>query len=128
MVTLAELRRTPASATFRNNVASDLVALQPAVHCPGPPLWLMKRDYIELIVTAEGAGMEFRLLGSLEVCADGRPIALGGPRERATLLALLLRANEVVTVPYLVDAVWERLPASPETNLRTYVSSLRSAC
>ena len=69
--------------------------------------------------------MEFRLLGSLEVALEGRPIALGGPRERATLMALLLRANEVATVPYLVDAVWERPPASPETNLRTYVSSLR---
>src|SRR5262245_54027626 len=69
--------------------------------------------------------MEFRLLGSLEVCENGRPIALGGPRERATLVALLLRANTVATIPYLVDAVWERPPASPETNLRTYVSSLR---
>jgi DNA-binding SARP family transcriptional activator len=69
--------------------------------------------------------MEFRLLGSLEVCRDGRPIALGGPRERATLMALLLRANQVATVPYLVDAVWERPPASPETNLRTYLASLR---
>jgi DNA-binding SARP family transcriptional activator/tetratricopeptide (TPR) repeat protein len=74
---------------------------------------------------SRGVDMEFRLLGSLEVCEDGRPIALGGPRERATLMALLLRANEVATIPYLVDAVWERSPASPETNLRTYVSSLR---
>jgi hypothetical protein len=43
--------------------------------------------------------MEFRLLGSLEVCESGRPIALRGPRERTTLLALLLRANEVATIP-----------------------------
>ena len=69
--------------------------------------------------------MEFRLLGALEVREGGRPISLGGPRERATLTALLLRANEIATIPYLVDAVWERPPASPETNLRTYVSSLR---
>lgn len=69
--------------------------------------------------------MEFRLLGPLEVVGDGEPVCLGGPRERAVLGALLLRANRIATVPYLVDAVWDRSPASPETNLRTYVTGLR---
>lgn len=69
--------------------------------------------------------MEFRLLGPLEVRRDGVEVRLGGPRERAVLAALLLRPNKVASVGYLVDAVWERPPASPETNLRTYVSGLR---
>lgn len=69
--------------------------------------------------------MRFRLLGALEVCRDESPIALGGPRERATLTALLMRANETATVQYLVGAVWDRPPVSPETNLRTYVAGLR---
>jgi DNA-binding SARP family transcriptional activator len=72
-----------------------------------------------------GLTTEFRLLGPVEVCRGGRQVALGGPRERATLAALLLRANEVATIPYLVNAVWERPPASPESNLRTYVAGLR---
>lgn len=74
---------------------------------------------------SEGVLMEFRLLGELEVWHDGRALELGGPRQRAVLAALLLRANAVATVDYLCDAVWRRLPASPATNLRTYVAGLR---
>jgi DNA-binding SARP family transcriptional activator/tetratricopeptide (TPR) repeat protein len=69
--------------------------------------------------------MEFRLLGPVEVVRDGVALGLGGPRERAVLGALVLRANEFAGVSYLVDAVWESAPASPETNLRTYVAGLR---
>lgn len=65
------------------------------------------------------------MLGPLEVLDDGVPVALGGPRERTVLAALLLCANEIAGVGHLVDAVWEHLPASPETNLRTYVAGLR---
>jgi DNA-binding SARP family transcriptional activator len=61
----------------------------------------------------------------LEVVQDGVPVKLGGPRERAVLGALLLRANETVSVGQLVESVWETPPASPESNLRTYVASLR---
>ena len=38
-------------------------------------------------------GVEFRLLGPLEAMLDGRPLALGGPKQRA-LLALLLLHRE----------------------------------
>ncbi|MBB4910651.1 AfsR/SARP family transcriptional regulator [Actinophytocola algeriensis] len=65
------------------------------------------------------------MLGRLEVWQGGERLRLGGPRECALLAALLLRANEIASVSYLVDAVWERPPASPETNVRTYVSQLR---
>jgi DNA-binding SARP family transcriptional activator/Flp pilus assembly protein TadD len=69
--------------------------------------------------------VDFRLLGPLELWRDGARVELGGPRECAVLAALVLRRNETATVPYLVDAVWEQPPASPATNLRTYVSNLR---
>lgn len=69
--------------------------------------------------------MKFRLLGPLEAVHEGTRIELGGPRQRAVLAALLLRANKIASVGYLVESVWDRLPASPETNLRTYVSVLR---
>ena len=69
--------------------------------------------------------MEFRLLGPLAAVHAGTRIELGGPRERAVLAALLLRANEIASMAHLVESVWDRPPASPKTNLRTYVSSLR---
>jgi DNA-binding SARP family transcriptional activator/Tfp pilus assembly protein PilF len=50
---------------------------------------------------------------------------LGGPRQRAVLAALALRANQVVSVRHLIDAVWENAPASPDSNIRTYVLKLR---
>lgn len=69
--------------------------------------------------------MDFRLLGQFEVRQNGMVVDLGGPRQRAVLAALLLRPNTVATVDYLCSAVWRRLPASPATNLRTYVAGLR---
>jgi DNA-binding SARP family transcriptional activator len=69
--------------------------------------------------------VEFRLLGPLEVTRTGIPVPLGGPRQRALLTALLLRANRLATVPYLTESVWETPPVAPESNLRTYVAALR---
>jgi hypothetical protein len=34
--------------------------------------------------------MEYRVLGPVEVLADGRPIAIGGPKPRSLLVLLLL--------------------------------------
>ncbi|WP_447008100.1 AfsR/SARP family transcriptional regulator [Saccharothrix isguenensis] len=69
--------------------------------------------------------MEFRVLGPLDVRAAGVSVDVGGPRQRAVLAALLLRANEPATVEYLTAAVWETPPATPGSNLRTFVSGLR---
>ncbi|MGC9671358.1 BTAD domain-containing putative transcriptional regulator [Planosporangium sp. 12N6] len=69
--------------------------------------------------------MEFRLLGPLEVGHTGGVVALGGPRQRAVFAALLLHANDTVSVSYLVDAAWETPPATPGSNIRTYVAGLR---
>jgi DNA-binding SARP family transcriptional activator len=40
--------------------------------------------------------MQFLILGPLEVSDDGRKLALGGPKQRAVLAHLILRANHVV--------------------------------
>ncbi|AXB44063.1 AfsR/SARP family transcriptional regulator [Amycolatopsis albispora] len=71
--------------------------------------------------------MEFRLLGPPEARAGGTPVALGGPRQQLVLAALLLHANESVSGGFLAEAVWEQAPASPDSNLRTYVAGLRRA-
>src|SRR5262249_6992316 len=72
-----------------------------------------------------GTRVEFRLLGPLEVCRDGVVLELGGPRQRAVLAALAIRANEVVGVDYLVSAAWQRPPRSVQSNVRTYIATLR---
>ena len=71
--------------------------------------------------------MEFRILGSFEVCDDsGRGVKLPAGRERALLAVLLLRRGEVVSTDALVDALWGEAPPSTATKaLQGYVSHLR---
>ncbi len=72
--------------------------------------------------------LQFRVLGPLEVEADIGPIPLGGPKQRAVLAHLLIRANELVPVETLVDEVWGEGPPKEARNIiQTYVSRLRKA-
>jgi DNA-binding SARP family transcriptional activator len=78
-------------------------------------------------VTSE-EGLDFRILGPLEVVLDGRPVDLGGAKQRALLAILLLRANDVVSADRLIEDLWgEEPPATAENVLQTYVSRLRRA-
>lgn len=68
----------------------------------------------------------FSILGPLRVTNAGRALKPGGPRPRALLAALLVRAGQPVSLAGLVDALWgERPPASAVANVHTYVSRLR---
>ncbi len=70
--------------------------------------------------------MEFRILGPLEVVEEGRPLALGGARQRALLALLLTRANEIVSTDRLIDELWgERTPKAAGNALQYHVSRLR---
>jgi DNA-binding SARP family transcriptional activator len=71
--------------------------------------------------------LDFRILGALEVSADGgAPIDLGGGKQRALLAALLVHANEVVASDRLVDYLWgEHPPATAPKALQVHVSQLR---
>jgi DNA-binding SARP family transcriptional activator len=72
------------------------------------------------------AGLEFLILGALEVRADGRPLQLGAAKQRALLALLLLSANELVPASRLVDELWdERPPATAGHSVQVYVSQLR---
>src|SRR3954464_2417569 len=71
--------------------------------------------------------VEYRILGSLEACAGGRPLVLGGWRQRRVLAALLLRAGRVMPVADLVEAAWgDDPPATAESQARNRVAALRS--
>ena len=70
--------------------------------------------------------MEFRILGPLEVAAQGRPVALPGRREQAVLVLLLLSANRVVPAERLVEDLWGGKAQKGATGaLRVFVSRLR---
>jgi DNA-binding SARP family transcriptional activator len=70
--------------------------------------------------------LEFRILGSLEVLADGEPLNLGGKRQRSLLAALLLQAGRVVTNDHLLYDLWgDEPPRTAATSLHNLVSQLR---
>ncbi|MEU4570016.1 BTAD domain-containing putative transcriptional regulator [Micromonospora sp. NPDC023956] len=70
--------------------------------------------------------MEFWVLGPTEVTDGGRSLAIGGPKPRTALAALLLEANRIISVEGLVEAVWAGQPPPSAVNaLQTYVSRLR---
>jgi WD40 repeat protein/DNA-binding SARP family transcriptional activator/class 3 adenylate cyclase len=77
---------------------------------------------------AFGGTLQFRVLGPLEVDAGGGPVPVGGPKQRAVLAHLLIRANELVPAETLVDGVWGDEPPEKARNIiQTYVSHLRKA-
>jgi DNA-binding SARP family transcriptional activator len=72
--------------------------------------------------------MDFRILGPLEVEADGRVLPIGRRQPRALLTVLLLDANRVVSRDRLMEALWGDEPPERATNaLQVYVSQLRKA-
>jgi DNA-binding SARP family transcriptional activator len=72
--------------------------------------------------------MDFRILGPLEVLDEGRPIALGGSKQRALLAFLLLHANETLSTDRLIDELWgERPPAKAAKTVQMQISRLRKA-
>ena len=73
-------------------------------------------------------GLEFRILGPLEVRADGVAVPMGGPRQRALLAVLLLSANRAVSRDRLIEELMLDPPGEKaERALTVQVSRLRKA-
>ena len=53
--------------------------------------------------------MEFRILGPFEV-EDGRPIPLGGAKQRSLLALLLLARGGPVSTDRLIEEIWDGRP------------------
>lgn len=75
----------------------------------------------------KGFAMDFRVLGPIEVVGEAGPARLGGEKPRAVLAALMLRRGRTLSTDALVDAVWERPPATAAHAVAVYVSRLRAA-
>ncbi len=70
--------------------------------------------------------MDFRVLGPLAVEDERGQLPLDGPRVRALLALLLLRANTAVSTADLLDELWgEDLPKSGATAVQNAVVRLR---
>lgn len=68
------------------------------------------------------------LLGSPRVWCDGAEVSLGPPKQRAVLGLLASRANDVVSVDQIIDAVWgENAPKTCTNGVHTYIARLRRA-
>ncbi|MFF9501305.1 BTAD domain-containing putative transcriptional regulator [Streptomyces sp. NPDC014656] len=65
----------------------------------------------------------------MEVLDDGRPVGLGGAKQRATLGFLLLHPNKVVPTSRLLSALWEgdEAPVTARKILQNAVYGLRGA-
>jgi hypothetical protein len=62
--------------------------------------------------------MEYRVLGPVEVLADGRPAAIGGPKPRSLLVLLLLNAGRVVPTSQVIESLWGGRPPLSGASVR----------
>ena len=70
--------------------------------------------------------IEFRILGPLEISAEGRLLPVGSPKQVALLGLLLVHAGETVSRDRLMEALWgEAPPATVDSALHVYLSRLR---
>ncbi|WP_433273071.1 BTAD domain-containing putative transcriptional regulator [Actinosynnema sp. CS-041913] len=70
--------------------------------------------------------VEVRLLGAVEVVADGRVVEVGSPRQRHVLAVLVAESGRPVYPEAVVERVWgEARPGRVPPSLHTYVSQLR---
>lgn len=70
--------------------------------------------------------MEFRLLGEVELRADGRMLEIGAPRQQAVLAALAVDPRRPVAIETLIDRVWDDSPPIEARNvLYSHLSRIR---
>ena len=73
--------------------------------------------------------MQYRMLGPIEVSADGVAVGIGGPQQRRLLGLLVTQRGRVVPTQRMVDVLWPEgeAPEGAARSVLTYVSRLRSA-
>jgi DNA-binding SARP family transcriptional activator/tetratricopeptide (TPR) repeat protein len=72
--------------------------------------------------------MEYRVLGPVQIWACGQPVPAGEPRQRAVLAMLLIEAGRTVSMPTLVDRIWDdEPPAQAYRSVQAHVARIRRA-
>jgi DNA-binding SARP family transcriptional activator len=71
-------------------------------------------------------GIEFRLLGPLELVIAGESVAVGPIKRRVVLAALLADIGTPVTLETLSSRVWDRTPPAARNILYAHISRIRS--
>ena len=75
---------------------------------------------------SSGGEQRVQLLGPVRAWRGEHELGLGGPRRRAVLGMLAMRANQVVSRSELIDGLWgEDPPASAVNSVHVYVAGLR---
>lgn len=71
--------------------------------------------------------LEVRAFGAVRATLDGRPVDLGGPRQRAVLGMLVAAGRRTVSTDRFLEELWSGEPPPSATGaLQAYVSRLRS--
>ena len=79
-------------------------------------------------MTSERRRLTFRVLGELEVLAEGAAIPLGGAKQRMLLALLLVERGQAISTDRLIDTLWSGSPpATAQKSIQVYVSGLRKA-
>jgi DNA-binding SARP family transcriptional activator/tetratricopeptide (TPR) repeat protein len=73
-----------------------------------------------------GGGVEFRLLGEVQLHAGGQSLDVGTPRQQAVLAALIVDAGAPVPTETLIDRVWDDAPpAEARSVVYSHLSRIR---
>ncbi|MFB9683753.1 AfsR/SARP family transcriptional regulator [Amycolatopsis plumensis] len=72
--------------------------------------------------------LSFGVLGPLQVLRDGEPVPVTGPKVRALLAALLMRANTTVSLERLTELLWgDDPPETARKSIQVHAVRLRRA-
>lgn len=75
-----------------------------------------------------GEPIHIQLLGQVRAWRGDEEVVLGPPKQRAVLGLLASRANDVVRLEHIIDAVWgSDVPQTAANGVHTYVAGLRRA-
>ncbi|MGW5667476.1 BTAD domain-containing putative transcriptional regulator [Micromonospora sp. NPDC003776] len=69
--------------------------------------------------------MQIRLLGPVQVCANGRDLDVGPRQQRHVLAVLAADAGRAVTPETLMDRVWEQVPPGARRALHVHITRIR---
>jgi len=71
-------------------------------------------------------GIEYGILGPLQVRRDGQPVVLAGDRQRVLLGRLLVADGRAVPIDVLIDDLWSGSPPPrADSTLQSHISALR---